>query len=55
MARVPRIAGGSGSLTHFAFSIHRTFRRDGKKQSYLQTSDGNRISGSILRRCRASG
>ncbi|HET8565650.1 MAG TPA: hypothetical protein VFL77_04155 [Solirubrobacterales bacterium] len=70
VARIPRIAGGSGSLTHFAFSIHRTFRRGGKKQSYLvarcangrfrahatlQTSDGSRISGSILRRCQASG
>jgi hypothetical protein len=70
VARVPKIAGGAGSLTSFAFSIHRTFRRGGKKQSYLlarcangrfrahatmQTSDGSRISGSILRRCRATG
>lgn len=70
VARIPTIAGGSGSLTHFAFSIHRTFKRGGTKQSYLlarcangrfrahatiQTSDGARISGSILRRCVAAG
>lgn len=70
VARIPKIAGGAGSLTHFAFSIHRIFRRGGKKQSYLlarcangrfrahatmQTSDGTRISGSILRHCTASG
>jgi hypothetical protein len=70
VARIPKIAGGSGSLTRFAFSIHRTFRRGGKKQSYLlarcangrfrahatiQASDGSRISGSILRRCAATG
>lgn len=70
VARIPKIAGGSGSLTHFAFSIHRTFERGGRKQSYLlarcangrfrahatiQTSDGTRISGSILRRCVAAG
>lgn len=69
VARIPKIAGGAGSLTHFAFSIHRTFRRGGKKQSYLlarcangrfrahatlQTRDGTRISGSILRRCVAT-
>jgi hypothetical protein len=68
VARIPKIAGGSGSLTSFAFSIHRTFRRGGRKRSYLlarcangrfrahatiQTSDGSRISGSILRSCTA--
>lgn len=66
IARIPRIAGGSGSLTNFAFKIHRTFKRHGKKQSYLlarcangrfrahavlQASDGTRIAGSIVRRC----
>ncbi|HET9152480.1 MAG TPA: hypothetical protein VFN85_00015 [Solirubrobacterales bacterium] len=70
IAQIPRIASGAGSLTHFAFTIHRTFRHGGKKQSYLlarcangrfrahatlQTSDGTRISGSILRSCRATG
>ncbi|HET7589666.1 MAG TPA: hypothetical protein VFK14_05725 [Solirubrobacterales bacterium] len=70
VARIPKIAGGSGSLTKFAFAIHRTFRRGGRKQSYLlarcangrfrahavlQTSDGRRISGSILRTCRPRG
>lgn len=66
VARIPKIAGGSGSLTNFSFVIHRMFRRHGKKQSYLlarcangrfrahavlQATDGSRISGSILRRC----
>lgn len=70
VARIPKIAGGSGSLTHFALSIHRIFRRGGRKQSYLlarcangrfrahatlQTSDGSRVSGSIVRRCTAVG
>lgn len=67
IARIPKIAGGSGSLVRFDLKIRRTFKHDGKRQSYLlarcgngrlrahavmQTSDGNRIAGSILRRCR---
>jgi hypothetical protein len=68
VARIPKIAGGSGSLTKFNFVIHRIFRRHGRRQSYLlarcangrfrahavlQTDNGQRISGSILRRCKA--
>jgi hypothetical protein len=67
IATIPRIVGGSGSLTRFNFSIHRNFNFRGKRQSYLlarcangkfrahavtQMSDGTRISGSILRHCR---
>jgi hypothetical protein len=67
IATIPKIAGGSGSLVRFNFSIHRTFRFHGKRQSYLlarcangrfrahavtQMSDGTRISGSILRHCK---
>lgn len=67
IARIPRIAGGAGSLVRFNLSIQRTFKHKGKKQSYLlarcangrfrahavsQMSDGTRIAGSILRRCK---
>jgi hypothetical protein len=70
IARIPKIAGGAGSLMRFNFSIRRTFKHKGKQQSYLlarcangrfrahavaQMSDGTRISGSILRRCKARG
>lgn len=67
IATIPKIAGGAGSLTAFAFTIHRMFSRHGKRQSYLLArcanghfrahatllaGDGSRISGSILRPCR---
>ena len=67
IARIPKIAGGSGSLIRFNLKIHRTFKHKGKRQSYLlarcgngrlrahavmKTGDGNRISGSIVRRCK---
>ena len=70
VARIPRIAGGSGSLTRFSLRIYRIFKRHGKRQSYLlarcangrfrahailQAGDGTRISGSILRRCSPAG
>jgi hypothetical protein len=69
VARIPVIAGGSGSLSSFHFLIHRTFKRSGRRQSYLLarcanghfrahavivTSEG-RIAGSILRACRSRG
>lgn len=70
IARIPKIAGGAGSLTSFSFKIHRTFMYKGKKQSYLlarcanrrflahatlTASDGTRLAGSILRPCRQRG
>lgn len=66
IARIPKIAGGSGSLVRFNLAIRRTFQHKGKRQSYLvarcangrlrahavtKMSDGTRIGGSILRRC----
>ena len=68
IASIPKIAGGSGSLIRFNLKVHRIFQYKGKRQSYLvarcgngrfrahatlQTSDGSRIAGSILRRCQA--
>lgn len=35
IARIPVIAGGSGSVTRFNMKIERTFRHRGKRQSYL--------------------
>jgi hypothetical protein len=67
VARIPKIAGGSGSLTRFNFKVHRIFRRHGKRQSYLlarcangrfrahavlTAADGSRLAGSIVRTCR---
>ena len=70
VARIPKIAGGAGSLTDFSFKIHRNFRYRGKQQSYLlarcanghfrahatlQADDGTRLSGGILRPCKRRG
>jgi len=67
VATIPKIAGGSGSVTKFNFAIHRIFRRHGKKQSYLTArcgsghfiahatvkfDDGTSAAGSVLRQCR---
>lgn len=70
LARIPKIAGGSGSLTAFFFKIHRTFKYKGKKHSYLLArcangrffahattafSDGTRATGTIVRSCTPHG
>lgn len=70
MARIPKIAGGAGSVTSFTLAVHRTFKRGGKKQSYLlarcangrfrahavlRAADGTTMGGSIVRSCRQSG
>jgi len=67
VARIPKIAGGSGSVLKFNFSIKRNFKRGGKKQSYLLArcanrrffahgtanfSDGTRMAGTVVRPCR---
>lgn len=67
VARIPKIAGGSGSLTRFSLKVHRIFKRHGRRQSYLTArcanghfrahavltaSDGSRLAGSILRTCK---
>lgn len=68
VATIPKIAGGSGSLTNFDFKIHRTFNYRGKKHSYLLArcanghffahaatafADGSRAQGTIVRTCSA--
>jgi hypothetical protein len=70
IARIPKIAGGSGSVTRFAMKIQRNFRYKGKKQSYLLArcangrffaqgdvafADGTRVSGTVVRGCRSKG
>ncbi|HEX8754499.1 MAG TPA: hypothetical protein VF731_13895 [Solirubrobacterales bacterium] len=70
VARIPRIAGGSGSVTRFAFHVHRLFRRHGRKQSYLLAScvgghflahadvvftGGPSMAATLVRPCRAGG
>jgi hypothetical protein len=67
VAKIPIVAGGSGSLTSFAMRVHRTFRWGGRKQSYLEAecanrrfvahstvsfSDGSMVSGSVVRACK---
>ncbi|HSK49046.1 MAG TPA: hypothetical protein VK889_00980, partial [Solirubrobacterales bacterium] len=70
IARIPVIAGGSGSVTRFAMKIQRTFQFRGKRQSYLLAKCANgrffaegdiafrggpRISGTVVRPCRSKG
>lgn len=70
VARVPKIAGGAGSVRKFNLAIHRTFRRGGKKHSYLVArcgnhrlrakgtisfADGTRVTGNVIRSCRTRG
>lgn len=70
IARIPKIAGGSGSVTRFTMKIQRSFRFKGKQQSYLLArcangrffaqgdvafTDGTRIGGTVVRGCRSSG
>lgn len=66
-ATIPKIAGGYGSVLKFNFSVKRYFKRRGKRQSYLlarcangkffahgtaKFSDGTRMAGTVIRRCR---
>jgi hypothetical protein len=70
LARIPKVAGGSGSLTSFFFKIHRTFKYKGRKHSYLLArcangrffahattafSDATRATGTIVRSCTPRG
>lgn len=66
VAKIPKIASGSGALNRFNFAIHREFKRGRRRQSYLSARCGNgrlrahatliatggRISGSITRPCK---
>lgn len=70
IARIPKIAGGSGSVNRFEMKIQRNFRFKGKRQSYLVArcangrffaqgdvafADGTRVSGTVVRSCRSKG
>jgi hypothetical protein len=70
VARIPKIAGGSGSLTRFEMKIQRRFRFHGKRQSYLLARcadgrflahgdvafvDGSGLGGTVVRSCRSRG
>jgi hypothetical protein len=70
LARIPVIAGGAGSVTKFNLKIRRSFRRKGKKRSYLTArcasgrlfangtiafANGSRISGRVVRPCGTRG
>jgi hypothetical protein len=70
IATIPKIAGGSGSVTRFAMKIQRNFRYKGKKQGYLLArcangrffakgnvafADGTRVTGTVIRGCRSKG
>ncbi|HEX7245505.1 MAG TPA: hypothetical protein VF245_08080 [Solirubrobacterales bacterium] len=70
IAKVPVIAGGSGSPTFFELDINRKFTYKGKKQSYLLAkcpdghlnakatsifSDGSKLTGSFVRSCTPKG
>jgi hypothetical protein len=70
IASVPKIAGGSGSVTSFSLSFHRIFSYRGKKQSYFEAKctngkflaqaeavfrSGERMKGSIVVPCTSKG
>jgi len=70
IAKVPVIAGGSGSPIFFELDINRKFTYKGKKQSYLLAkcpdghlnakatsifSDGSKLTGSFVRSCTPKG
>lgn len=70
VARIPRIAGGSGSVTRFAMKIQRSFKFKGKRRGYLTArcangrffargdvvfAAGPRIAGTVVRTCRSRG
>jgi len=70
IARIPKIAGGYGSLLRFNMAIKRTFKYRGRAQSYLLArcangrffahgdiafAGGPRIGGTVVRACRSSG
>jgi hypothetical protein len=70
VAKIPVIAGGSGSVTAFSFDIHRLFTDKGHKESYLTAdcssghfdsrttakfTNGIEASGNIVQPCKAKG
>ncbi len=70
IARIPKIAGGYGSVTRFAMAIKRNFRFRGRSRSYLTArcangrffahadvafAGGLRFGGTVVRACRGRG
>ena len=70
LARIPRIAGGAGSLIKFRLGIKRTFRSGGSRRSFLVArcangrffahgsvafADGRHLAGNIVRPCVPTG
>jgi hypothetical protein len=70
IASVPKIAGGSGSVTSFSLTFHRLFTYKGKKQSYFLAkcptgrfvaqaeavfTNGEKIKGGVVRTCTPKG
>lgn len=70
VATIPKIAGGSGSVTSFSLSIFKTFKYKGKKVSILSAkcptgklqahgtavfSDGTRLTTGIVKPCTGKG
>jgi hypothetical protein len=70
VARVPVIAGGSGSITSFNLTVNRKFTYKGKSQSYLSArcptghyftgvsasfKDGTSLKGTVVRPCTPKG
>jgi hypothetical protein len=70
VARIPVIAGGSGSVTQFNLKVQRKFRRGGRPQSYLKArcngsrffanatvafKGGPRVRGTVIRPCSVRG
>jgi hypothetical protein len=66
--KIPKIAGGFGSLTHFNLAVHKTWKVNGKKHSYASArcangvflahgtysfKGGTAVSGGIFRTCKA--
>jgi hypothetical protein len=66
VAKVPKVAGGNGSITSLSLSLRRKFTYKGKQRSYLLAkcpdsrlvargtgifSDGSRLAGSLVRAC----
>jgi hypothetical protein len=70
VAKVPKVAGGYGSITSLSLGLRRKFTYKGKQQSYLLAkcpdgqlvvkgigifSDGSRLAGSLVRTCTPEG
>lgn len=70
IARIPKIAGGYGSVTRFAMNIERSFQFRGRTRSYLSArcangrffahgdlvfTGGIRLGGTVVRACRSRG